>query len=94
MTVLTPTKDHADAKAGVPGLPRLKKPAHVIADDAEAIAVAERLAADFAKGASERDRLKTKPIAELDAFSQSGLWSINVPKAYGGPDCPTPLWRK
>ena len=25
-------------------------------------------------------------MAELDAFSQSGLWSINVPKAFGGPE--------
>src|SRR4029079_2743269 len=24
--------------------------------------------------------------AELDAFSQSGLWSINVPKEFGGPE--------
>ena len=26
------------------------------------------------------------PVAELDRFSQSGLWSINVPKAFGGPE--------
>ena len=25
-------------------------------------------------------------MAELDAFSQSGLWSINVPRAFGGPE--------
>ncbi|WP_059286891.1 SfnB family sulfur acquisition oxidoreductase, partial [Aquitalea magnusonii] len=24
------------------------------------------------------------PLAEVDAYSQSGLWGINVPKAYGG----------
>lgn len=24
------------------------------------------------------------PIAEIDSFSQSGLWAITVPKAYGG----------
>jgi alkylation response protein AidB-like acyl-CoA dehydrogenase len=24
-------------------------------------------------------------VHELDAFSQSGLWSLNVPKAFGGP---------
>jgi SfnB family sulfur acquisition oxidoreductase len=71
---------------GVPGLPRPKRPAHVIASDAEAIEVAKSLAKDFAATASERDRIRVKPIAELDAFSQSGLWSINVPKAFGGPE--------
>ena len=24
------------------------------------------------------------PLRELDLYSQSGIWSINVPKAYGG----------
>lgn len=71
---------------GVPGLPRPTKPAHIIKDDAEAIAVAEALARDVASGASKRDRERIFPIAELDAFSQSGLWSINVPKAFGGPE--------
>jgi SfnB family sulfur acquisition oxidoreductase len=71
---------------GVPGLPRPQRPAHFIASEQEAIEVAEALAKDFAAGASERDRTRAKPIAELDAFSQSGLWSINVPKAFGGPE--------
>jgi SfnB family sulfur acquisition oxidoreductase len=75
-----------DKPAGVPGVPRPRTPAHVIRDDAEAIAVAEKLAADFAVGASERDRHRRLPLAELDAFSQSGLWSINVPKRFGGPE--------
>jgi SfnB family sulfur acquisition oxidoreductase len=71
---------------GVPGVPKPQEPAHVIRDDAEAIAIAERLAADFAKGAAERDRTRRWPVEELDAFSQSGLWSLNVPKAFGGPE--------
>jgi alkylation response protein AidB-like acyl-CoA dehydrogenase len=71
---------------GVPGLPRPLRPAHVIGSDQEAIEVAKTLAKDFAATASERDRDRTKPVAELDAFSQSGLWSINVPKAFGGPE--------
>jgi SfnB family sulfur acquisition oxidoreductase len=71
---------------GAPGLPRPTKPAHIIKDDAEAIAVAEALARDVAGGASKRDRERILPVAELDAFSQSGLWSINVPKAFGGPE--------
>ncbi len=71
---------------GVPGVPRVSAPAHVVKDDAEAIAIAERLAANFSVEASERDRERRWPVAELDAFSQSGLWSINVPKAFGGPE--------
>ena len=71
---------------GVPALPRPSTPAHVVRSDAEAIEIAHRLAAEFAKGASERDRTRRLPVAELDAFSQSGLWSINVPKAFGGPE--------
>jgi SfnB family sulfur acquisition oxidoreductase len=71
---------------GVPSLPRPPRPAHVIRSDQEAIELANALAKDFAATASERDRNRTKPIAELDAFSQSGLWSINVPKVFGGPE--------
>lgn len=72
--------------SGIRGLPRPSKAAHVIKDDAEAIAVAERLAQEFALEASERDRERRWPIKELDAFSQSGLWSINVPRKFGGPE--------
>lgn len=78
-------KEQAPSR-GVPGLPRPTKPAHIIKDDAEAIAVAEALARDVADGASKRDRERIFPVAELEAFSQSGLWSINVPKAFGGPE--------
>jgi SfnB family sulfur acquisition oxidoreductase len=73
-------------RQGVPGPARSPSPAHVIRDDTEALAIAHRLAADFRGGASERDRNHARPLVELDAFSQSGLWSINVPKAYGGPE--------
>ena len=71
---------------GVPGVARPKEPAHVVKSDAEAVEIAHRLAADFVKGSSERDRDRIWPVAELDAFSQSGLWSINVPRAFGGPE--------
>jgi SfnB family sulfur acquisition oxidoreductase len=64
--------------------PRPGTPAHIIKSDAEAIEVAHRLADKFAEGAALRDREGLLPLAELDAFSQSGLWGINVPKAYGG----------
>ena len=71
---------------GVPGVARPKEPAHVVRSDDEAIEIAHRLAADFVRGSSERDRDRIWPAAELDAFSQSGLWSINVPQEFGGPD--------
>jgi SfnB family sulfur acquisition oxidoreductase len=61
------------------------EPAHVIKDDAEAIAVAEQLAPILAAGAAARDRNRTLPYEELDLFSQSGLWGIAVPRAFGGP---------
>lgn len=73
-----------DNEPGVPGLPRPKSPAHVIESDAEAIAVAEKLASEFAKGASSRDQQRRWPVEEIDAFSQSGLWAINVPRKFGG----------
>lgn len=73
-------------KRGVPAIPKVAEPAHVIRDDAEAIAVAERLAEILVTGAAERDRIRRWPVEELDLFSQSGLWSINVPKAFGGPE--------
>jgi SfnB family sulfur acquisition oxidoreductase len=76
-------RSHPDHVAAAP---RPAEPAHIIASDAEAIAVAERLAAQFAPGAAKRDRERISPLAEIDAFSQSGLWSINVPRAYGGPE--------
>ncbi|HTI03483.1 MAG TPA: SfnB family sulfur acquisition oxidoreductase [Acidisoma sp.] len=56
----------------------------VIRDDAEAIATAHRLAAEFRPGAAARDRDRCLPYAEIDRFSQSGLWAITVPKDYGG----------
>ncbi len=59
--------------------------AHVVRSDAEAIAIARELAAEFAVDAAKRDRERILPAAELDRFSKSGLWGITVPKAYGGP---------
>ncbi|MER9842099.1 SfnB family sulfur acquisition oxidoreductase [Mesorhizobium australicum] len=84
MTVSTVKTDHASA--AVPPVARPSAPAHIIRDDAEAIAVAHALAAEFIKDSSRRDRERIWPVAELDAFSQSGLWSINVPKEFGGPE--------
>ncbi|AIZ33030.1 SfnB family sulfur acquisition oxidoreductase [Pseudomonas parafulva] len=58
--------------------------AQVIGSGSEAIEVAQRLAADFAREAAARDRERRLPWAELERFSDSGLWAITVPKAYGG----------
>jgi SfnB family sulfur acquisition oxidoreductase len=56
----------------------------VIADDAQAIAAAHALAERLAKEAPQRDRERRLPHEEIEWFSQSGLWGITVPKAYGG----------
>jgi SfnB family sulfur acquisition oxidoreductase len=75
-----------NTSVGVPAVKRPSEPAHIIKSDAEAIAIARKLATEFVKGSAQRDRERIWPQAELDAFSQSGLWSINVPKEFGGPE--------
>ncbi|KQS69037.1 SfnB family sulfur acquisition oxidoreductase [Rhizobium sp. Leaf371] len=75
-----------NAAKAVPPVALPAAPAHIIKTDAEAIAVARTLAAEFVKGSLARDRDRIWPVEELDAFSQSGLWSINVPKTFGGPE--------
>ncbi len=64
---------------------RPSEPAHIIKSDAEAIEIAKKLAAEIARVRPSRSRPHLA-VKELDAFSQSGLWSINVPKAFGGPE--------
>ncbi|RUW47040.1 SfnB family sulfur acquisition oxidoreductase, partial [Mesorhizobium sp. M1A.F.Ca.ET.072.01.1.1] len=53
MTVSNVKTDRA--AAAVPPVARPAEPAHIIKDDAEAIAVAQRLAAEFVKDSSRRD---------------------------------------
>ncbi|MER5516728.1 SfnB family sulfur acquisition oxidoreductase [Streptomyces sp. NPDC002763] len=60
--------------------------AHVITDEAEALAVAATLAAEFRAGAAERDAERRLPRAELDRLSASGLLAVTVPAGYGGAD--------
>ncbi|MFJ4192593.1 SfnB family sulfur acquisition oxidoreductase [Pseudomonas sp. NPDC089534] len=63
----------------------IRRPAaHVIRDDAEAIAVARQVADLLREGAAERDRRREVPADIVDAFSDSGLWGITVPREYGG----------
>ena len=56
----------------------------VIQNDAEALDVAQQLAEQFKTQSIERDAQRILPFAEIEAFSQSGLWAITVPKRYGG----------
>ncbi|MEU2040283.1 SfnB family sulfur acquisition oxidoreductase [Nocardia niwae] len=55
---------------------------------AQAFAVAQRLAADFASGAAQRDRDRVLPYTEVDRLAASGLLAITVPAAHGGADLP------
>jgi len=67
-----------------PHIPPRQTKAHRISDDAEAITIARALASEFATGAALRDRERQLPLAEIERFSQSGLWAITIPKEYGG----------
>lgn len=57
---------------------------HIIQSDAEALAIAEQLAVQFKTNAILRDAERILPFEEIEAYSQSGLWAITVPKQYGG----------
>lgn len=70
------------------------RPAAVIADEAEALRVAQRLAGELAVEAVRRDRERILPWREVEAFSQSGLWGITIPKAYGGAGVSTGVLAK
>jgi SfnB family sulfur acquisition oxidoreductase len=63
-------------------------PIAVISSGAEAVAAARAYAGSIAGGVIERDRAGRVPVAELAAFDASGLLSITVPAADGGPDLP------
>ena len=60
--------------------------AHIIQTDAEALEIAEALAEQFKNNAIARDAERILPFEEIEAYSQSGLWAITVPKEYGGAD--------
>jgi SfnB family sulfur acquisition oxidoreductase len=64
--------------------PSRSRPARRIRDDAEAIGVAEGVAAQLAQGAAERDRDRILPYEEMELISDAGLLAVTVPKAYGG----------
>ena len=58
--------------------------AHIIQSDAEALDIAQALAEQFKNNAVQRDAQRILPFQEIEAYSQSGLWAITVPKQYGG----------
>lgn len=60
--------------------------AHIIQTDAEALEIAKALAEQFKANAIQRDANRILPFEEVEAYSQSGLWAITVPKKYGGAD--------
>ena len=68
----------------LPAPPPRSRGAHVIRDDAEAIAAAREAAAEIAGDAVLRDRERVLPYRELDLISDAGLLAITVPKEFGG----------
>ena len=65
-------------------IPPILHTPHLIADDAQALRAARRLASEFSVDAALRDRERRLPWGELDAFVASGLWGITVPREFGG----------
>ncbi|MBI6884580.1 SfnB family sulfur acquisition oxidoreductase [Pseudomonas putida] len=75
------TQFHSDLDSSPPLLP-----AKVLRNDAEALQAARELAEVAREQAARRDQQRKLPWAEIELFTRSGLGSITVPKAYGGPD--------
>ncbi|MET0179633.1 MAG: SfnB family sulfur acquisition oxidoreductase [Novosphingobium sp.] len=63
-----------------------RQQARVIGSDAEALAVAQRLAVRLSEGASARDIARTVPFEPLEWLSEAGLFGITVPREHGGAD--------
>ncbi|MBF8729515.1 SfnB family sulfur acquisition oxidoreductase [Pseudomonas guariconensis] len=61
-------------------------PAKVLRNDAEALQAAQELADAARQQASRRDQQRKLPWAEIEQFTRSGLGSISIPKAFGGPE--------
>ena len=62
----------------------LENQTHIIQSDEEALAIAQDLSQKFKAEAVQRDQNRILPFEEIEAYSQSGLWAITVPKQYGG----------
>ena len=61
-------------------------PAKVLRTDAEALQAARELADAARQQASRRDQQRKLPWTEIEQFTRSGLGSISIPKAHGGPE--------
>lgn len=57
-----------------------------VLSEEEAVVAAAYLASGLAEKAAERDARRELPVEELELLSASGLLSVTVPAAYGGPD--------
>src|ERR1700722_12689977 len=80
----TVVKLNRDATPEFQAPPPRWSPAHVIQDDAEAIAAAHEVAVKIAKDAVLRYRQRVLPFDELEWISNAGLLAITVPKEFGG----------
>lgn len=60
-------------------------PARILQSDAQAIEAARALAAQARLQAAERDAQRQLPWSQIEAFTRSGLGSISIARAYGGP---------
>ncbi len=81
MTTQPNTQFHSDIDTSP-----LLLPAKVLRSDAEALQAARELAETAREQAARRDQQRKLPWAEIELFTRSGLGSITVPKAHGGPD--------
>ncbi|MDH0646859.1 SfnB family sulfur acquisition oxidoreductase [Pseudomonas sp. GD03858] len=61
-------------------------PAKVLRNDEEALQAARELAEVARQQAARRDQQRKLPWAEIEQFTRSGLGSISVPRAFGGPE--------
>ncbi len=61
-------------------------PAQVLSNDAEVLEAARELAAVARQQAARRDQQRKLPWAEIEQFTRSGLGSITLGKAFGGPE--------
>jgi len=60
----------------------------VLSTKEKALDAARAYAVEIEPGAAERDRDRIKPLAELQLLAESGLLSLRVPRALGGPELP------
>ncbi|SED68077.1 SfnB family sulfur acquisition oxidoreductase [Pseudomonas coleopterorum] len=61
-------------------------PAQILRNDADALEAAQALAASARTHAARRDQQRELPWPLIEQFTASGLGSITVPRAFGGPD--------